>query len=274
MIDKKTVLSTGIIGGGNMGEAIIKGLLTQEADLYCFDTNKERAAYLESEYSITSVHSLTDIVSRCKVLVLAVKPNQIKGVLEKIAPSLDKKSLLISVAAGVPLSFLKAHLCGHSNVIRVMPNTPCLVLEGASVLACEGEGAKESLHIAKEMFERLGKVLILDENLMDAVTGLSGSGPAFVFLAIDAMASGGVKMGLPRKDALLLAAQTVLGAANMVLTTGVHPEELRDRVSSPGGTTIAGIHQLEKGHFRSTIMNAVETAANRSKELGRRLKTD
>jgi len=264
--------SIGILGGGNMGEAIIKGLTKSRMELHCFDINKKRLEYLKKEYNIIEQSTPGELVSNCDVLILAVKPAQAKDVLSGISKAVNERSsLLISIAAGLSLEFLQKHLDGYSNIIRVMPNTPCLVLEGASVLAQHSDVNKADMEFASEIFGSLGKVLVLDEALLDAVTGLSGSGPAYIFLAIDAMASGGVKMGLSRQDSIMLAAQTVLGAAKMVLETGIHPEELRDRVSSPAGTTIAGIHTLERSGFRSALMDAVESATQRSKELGRRL---
>jgi len=262
----------GILGGGNMGEAIIKGLANSHIERHCFDINKKRLEYLEKEYNVTVHSTAEELVLKCGVVILAVKPAQVQDVLSGISKAVNEcSSLLISIAAGVPLAFLQKHLEGHTNIMRVMPNTPCLVLEGASVLAQHSDVDRADMEFATEIFENLGKVLVLDESLLDAVTGLSGSGPAYVFLAIDAMASGGVKMGLSRQDATMLAAQTVLGAAKMVLETGLHPEDLRDRVSSPAGTTIAGIHTLERSGFRSALMDAVESATLRSKELGRRL---
>jgi len=262
----------GILGGGNMGEAIIKGLADSCMELHCFDVNKKRLEYLKEEYNITAHLKPDELVLKCEVVILAVKPAQVQDALIGVSKAVNKSSsLLISIAAGVPLAFLQKHLDGYTNIIRVMPNTPCLVLEGASVLAQHSDVGSEDMEFVTAIFENLGKVLVLDESLLDAVTGLSGSGPAYVFLAIDAMASGGVKMGLSRQDATVLAAQTVLGAAKMVLETGLHPGELRDRVSSPAGTTIAGIHSLERSAFRSALMDAVETATLRSKELGRRL---
>ncbi len=258
-----------------MGEAIIKGLMSSgniaKENLHCFDINRESLTRLSKEYGIVTWESEELLAKACDAIIIAVKPGQVKQVLSRISDILRDNSVIISIAAGISIEFIQANLSGFENVIRVMPNTPCLVGEGAFVLACARSVSAEDEEFTKTVFHSLGTVLILDESLMDAVTGLSGSGPAFVFLAIDAMASGGVKMGLGRKDALNLAAQTVFGAAKMVLDTGLHPEELRDRVSSPGGTTIAGIHSLEKSGFRSALMDAVETASLRSKELGRRL---
>jgi len=177
--------------------------------------------------------------------------------------------LLISIAAGVTIQAIMNQAPGARRVIRAMPNMPALVREGMTALAWSGALAEEDKAIARAVFQAVGRVIPIEERLMDAVTGLSGSGPAYVFQAIEALADGGVKMGLPRQTAEILAAQTVLGAAKMVLESGDHPAKLKDRVASPGGTTIAGLHRLEEGRFRATLMAAVEAATKRSQELAR-----
>ena len=201
------------------------------------------------------------------VVVLAVKPQVTAEVLKEIGDVLTKR-LVISVVAGVRLGRI-IEACGpQARVIRAMPNTPAMVGEGMTALAI-GLGVEESeVRCARQIFESVGRVVRVDERFMDAVTGLSGSGPAYVFLMIEAMADGGVKMGLPRETASLLAAQTVLGAARMVLETGQHPASLKDQVASPGGTTIAGLHRLEQGGLRGLLIDAVEAAVKRSQELG------
>ena len=202
------------------------------------------------------------------VIILAVKPQIMGAVLKEIAPVVDDGKLLISIAAGVATKKLREHLGKTARLIRVMPNTPALVLEGVTAVA-RAEGLKPGdLEAAQELFGAVGRVVVLDEGAMDAVTGLSGSGPAYVAIAIEALADGGVKMGLDRATATLLAAQTVLGSARLILETGVHPAQLKDMVSSPGGTTIAGIAALEDGGFRRALMQAVERATLRSRELG------
>jgi pyrroline-5-carboxylate reductase len=190
------------------------------------------------------------------------------GVLHEIGADLGRP-LVISIAAGVTIRSIGEQASGARRIVRAMPNTPALVREGMTALAF-GEGISEDdKGVARTVFEAVGRVVPVEERLMDAVTGLSGSGPAYVFQAIEALADGGVKMGLPRQTAELLAAQTVLGAAKLVLESGEHPAKLKDRVASPGGTTIAGLHQLEQGGFRATLMGAVEAATKRSQELGR-----
>jgi pyrroline-5-carboxylate reductase len=188
-------------------------------------------------------------------------------VLDEIAPASSNK-LLISVAAGVSTSQIRRHLPPDARMIRVMPNTPALVLEGATAIAlAEGLGNGD-LDMARQIFEAVGRVVILEEEMMDAVTGLSGSGPAYIALVVEALADGGVRVGLDRKTAMTLATQTVLGSARLLIDTGMHPGQLKDMVSSPGGTTITGIHTLETGGLRRTLIDAVERATQRSRELG------
>ena len=198
---------------------------------------------------------------------MAVKPQSLETALREIAPVLGGK-LVISIAAGISIGRLARLVPSDARIIRVMPNAPALVREGMSVLAFGPGVTEEDVRFARTLFDAVGRVLVVEERLMDVVTGLSGSGPAYVCLVIEAMADGGVKMGLPRAVAELLAVQTVLGSARMLLETGEHPARLKDRVTSPGGTTIAGLHQLERGGLRATLMAAVEAATKRSKELG------
>jgi pyrroline-5-carboxylate reductase len=198
-----------------------------------------------------------------------VKPQIMAAVLAEIAPFVTPHHLLISIAAGVATATIRAGLGKDARIIRVMPNTPALVQQGAAALA-KGKGLQpDDLETASEIFGAVGRVVVLDEELMDAVTGLSGSGPAYVAIVIEALADGGVKMGLDRVTAMTLATQTVLGAARLIAETGVHPGALKDMVSSPGGTTIAGIAALEEGGIRTTFIRAVERATLRSRELGR-----
>jgi pyrroline-5-carboxylate reductase len=190
-------------------------------------------------------------------------------VLKEIAPAVTRKKLLISVAAGVSTAKIRTVLHKDARLIRVMPNTPALVLQGAAAIA-KGKGLeRDDLATAQEIFGAVGRAVVLDEELMDAVTGLSGSGPAYVAIVIESLADGGVKMGLDRATAMTLATQTVLGAAQLLLETGLHPGALKDMVASPGGTTIAGISALEEGGIRTTFIRAVERATQRSRELGR-----
>ncbi|RMF89597.1 MAG: pyrroline-5-carboxylate reductase [Nitrospinota bacterium] len=260
------------IGGGNMAEALIKGVreaeLVKAEQILVTDLIEKRRDYLQARYHVEPVLENRQAVSRADIVILAVKPQDIEVVLQEIQPAVTDRHLLVSIAAGVPLAKIHQHLQKPVRSIRVMPNTPALVQSGAAAL-CRGEHATlEDLRMAQAIFDAVGKTVVVSEYLMDAVTGLSGSGPAYVFVLIEALADAGVKVGLPRDVALTLATQTVLGSAKMVLETGEHPGRLKDRVTSPGGTTISGLHALERGRFRATIMDAVEAATNRSRELG------
>jgi len=197
-----------------------------------------------------------------------VKPQILPAVLAEVAPALKPGALLISVAAGVPVAVIERLVPAGTRVVRTMPNTPALVGAGATAIAAGGHATAADLEVAKRLFDAVGMTVILDEEQLDAVTGLSGSGPAYVFLIIEALSDAGVKMGLSRYNALALAAQTVHGAAKLLIETGEHPGRLKDMVTSPGGTAIAGIATLEAGGLRTTLINAVEAATSRSRELG------
>jgi pyrroline-5-carboxylate reductase len=268
--DKKV----GFLGAGNMGEAMIKGLvqagLVPAASISATDARPDRLEQIARQYGIHAAGDNRALVSASDVVILAVKPQVMGAVLREIAPAVDGRSLLISVAAGMATHTLREFLGRPARLIRVMPNTPALVLEGATAIArAEGLDAGD-LDVARELFGAVGRVVVLDEDHLDAVTGLSGSGPAYVAIAIEALADGGVKMGLDRATAMTLAAQTVLGSARLILETGTHPAQLKDMVASPGGTTIAGIAALEDGGLRRALISAVERATLRSKELGRK----
>ncbi len=268
-IDKKVAF----LGGGNMAEALIKGLIAAGAarpdQILVSDVSADRLEHLRKTYGIMIQKSNQDAVREAGIILLSVKPQVIDKVLEEIAPVVDNKKLVISIAAGIGIVKVEKALKDGSRVVRVMPNTPALVLAGAAALAGGKNATAEDLSLAQSIFNSVGRSVVVEEKLMDAVTGLSGSGPAYVFMIIDALSDAGVKAGLPRPLALELAAQTVYGSAKMVLETKEHPGKLRDMVTSPGGTTIEGLHALEKGKLRATLMNAVEAATARSRELGK-----
>jgi pyrroline-5-carboxylate reductase len=262
-----------VIGAGNMGEALLAGLLAdgaaQASGLWATDVESERLTSLGSRYGIRTGSDNQAAAAWADVLVLAVKPQTMNRVLEELKDILPPHTLVISVATGISLARIAVALGGNRKLVRVMTNTPVLVRAGATALAISPSVSLEDRALAIRMFEAVGKVIVVEEHLMDAVTGLSGSGPAYVFQVIEALADGGVKMGLPRETALSLAAQTVFGAAKLLLETNEHPGRLKDKVASPGGTTIAGLHALEAGGVRAAFMDAVEAATKRAEELGR-----
>jgi len=264
----------GFIGGGNMAEAMIRGLLKAQLlgpqEILASDVTAERLTYLQQTFGIRTSRDNAEVAGKADIVLFAVKPQIMSPVLDGLLDVITEEKLLISIAAGISTRLIAEKFPGKVRVIRVMPNTPALVLEAASALAPGAAATPEDLELAKRLFAAVGKVVVVEETLMDAVTGLSGSGPAYIFLIIEALSDAGVKVGLSRKVAQLLAAQTVLGAARMVLETHKHPGELKDMVTSPGGTAIAGLHTLEAGGLRTTLINAVEAATRRSMELGRK----
>jgi pyrroline-5-carboxylate reductase len=259
----------GFVGGGNMGEALIRGLVggkvVRPADLWVSEPDAARRARLVKGYHVRAAADSADLTRRCGVIVLAVKPQLMGAVLEGIAPAAGRAKLVISIAAGVPLAVIEGAL--KARVVRTMPNTPALVGEGATAIAWGRGVTAADKNLVRRLFGAVGTTVEVAEGLMDAVTGLSGSGPAYVYTVIQALADGGVEAGLPRATALQLAAQTVLGAAQMVLATGAHPHQLRDQVASPGGTTIHGHAELEERGVPGAFMAAVRAAAARSREL-------
>lgn len=262
-----------IIGGGKMGEALIGGIVAggvfSSADVTVTDVVPDRLTYLKDKYGVNATAENTKAVKGAQIVILAVKPQSMPGVLKELSAFIDKTKLVISIAAGITIPFLEERLKKGSRVIRAMPNTPALIGEGAAALAPGGNISEDDLAVAREIFEAVGTTVVVDEALMDAVTGLSGSGPAYGFVIMDALSDAGVLMGLSRDIARKLAAQTLLGAAKLYLTTGKHPAELRDMVTSPGGTTIAGLKALEQGGLRAALISAVEAATLRAKELGK-----
>ena len=266
----------GFIGGGNMAEALIKGLLSasfiEAKSLLVSDVSAERLEYLHKEYHVKVTDDNCELAKKCDIILLAVKPQAMKTVSEGIAEWVDDKTLVISVAAGVPIKTIAEHLSPDGSkklaVVRTMPNTPALVLEGVTALAVNGNVSAGDLKVAHRIFEAVGKTVDVSESHLDAVTGLSGSGPAYIFMIIEALSDAGVKMGLARDVSNILTLQTILGSAKLALESGKHPGELKDQVTSPGGTTMSGLHALEKGGLRTTLMNAVEAATKRSQVLG------
>jgi pyrroline-5-carboxylate reductase len=265
----------GFLGGGNMAAALIKGLLHGKVvppeRILVSDVKAERLEQLHAAHGIRTTLDNHALLRESDVVVLAVKPQVIDRVLSEIGADVRGDQLVVSVAAGVPVEALEGRLPAGARVVRAMPNTPATVQAGATAIAGGAHAVADDLRVARELFEAVGRVVELEEGLLDAVTGLSGSGPAYVMLIIEALADGGVKVGLHRDTALLLAAQTVYGSARLLLETGEHPGRLKDMVTSPGGTAIAGLHTLESGALRKTLIDAVECATKRSAELGEQM---
>jgi len=261
-----------VIGGGNMGEALAGGLVsagyTSKDRIILAEPLSDRRKYLNSKGFETVAEGPEAVVGSVSVL-FAVKPQDLGVVLGQLKKKVTTDHLLVSVVAGAPTSRYTEAFGDSFRIIRVMPNTPALVGSGAAGVCAGGSATREDLSAVLTMLESVGCAVEIPESLMDAVTGLSGSGPAYVFQFIEALADGGVRAGLPRDKALLLAAQTVMGSAQMVLELNEHPARLKDLVASPGGTTIAGLHALEVGGLRAAVINAVVAAADRSKEMGK-----
>lgn len=267
-------LAVGFLGAGQMATALAVGW----AKAGLLDAPNSRAAdpYPDARAKFTAATGVAagdvnrDIIGACDVVILAVKPQVLPDVLAEVKPAVRPSHLFVSIAAGVTLKTLSDTLGASTRLVRVMPNTPCLVGASASGFSPGASATPDDAALVERLFGAVGVAHRVPEHLLDAVTGLSGSGPAFVYLFIEALADGGVKCGLPRSVAQALAAQTVLGAAQMVLQTGQHPGALKDAVASPGGTTIAGLHALEKAAFRAAAMDAVEAASKRAQELGQK----
>lgn len=262
----------GFIGAGNMAEALIRGLVNGKhiaADRVAASApRKERLDELKAQYGITTT-SDNKVVAKNQIVVLSVKPQIMDKLLREVGEHIRPGTLVISIAAGVDTETIEAAVPDGVRVVRAMPNTPALVGAGATAVSAGRHASEEDLAHAKALFDAVGITVVLDESHLDAVTGLSGSGPAYIFLILEALADAGVKVGLSRRNAQRLAAQTVMGSAKLLLDTDEHPGRLKDMVTSPGGTAIAGLHTLEEGGLRTTLINAVETATKRARELGR-----
>jgi pyrroline-5-carboxylate reductase len=273
-----TELRIGFLGAGKMATALGKGFvnagLARAEHLLASDPVEGARQSFAKEVGAKATASNAEVLQFARVLVLAVKPDQVKDVLGGIQKQFTEEHLLISIAAGVPIAKLEERLGAggtapsRPRVIRVMPNTPALVGASASAYALGAGARREDGELAKRLLSAVGVAFEVKESLLDAVTGLSGSGPAYVYMVIEALSDGGVAAGLPRDVATQLAAQTVFGSAKMVLETGLHPGVLKDMVTSPGGTTIEGLHELEKGGLRAALISAVRAATEKSRKLG------
>ena len=266
--------SIAFIGAGSMASALIRGLITRGGispeRITASDVSRAQLDKLAREFGIRTEEDNAKAAQTADVIVLAVKPQVMDSVLDGLASAAGAHQLVLSIAAGITAQHIAQKLPLGPRIIRVMPNTPALIGEGAACLAAGPNATRDDMALALELFRSVGTAAEVGEHLMDAVTGLSGSGPAYVFLIIEALADAGVKAGLPRKTAQDLAVQTLIGSARMVQATGLHPAQLKDQVTSPGGTTIAGMQALEAGGVRSALYDAVEKAAERSRELGQK----
>jgi len=262
----------GFIGAGNMAEALIRGLVRgghiPAVHVLASAPRRPRLDALRAAYGIDVTLDNREVAAAAEILVLSVKPQILPKVLREIADQVRPNALAISIAAGVGTEAIETALGETVRVVRAMPNVPATVGAGATAIAAGSRAGEADLDTARAIFDAVGITVALDEGHLDAVTGLSGSGPAYIFLILEALADAGVKVGLSRRDAQRLAAQTVMGSAKMLLDTDEHPGKLKDMVTSPGGTAIAGLHTLEQGGLRTTLINAVETATKRARELG------
>ncbi|MHB9035375.1 MAG: pyrroline-5-carboxylate reductase [Armatimonadota bacterium] len=260
-----------IIGAGAMGSAFAKGVisagLVQPERVTMTDVDKARLDYVAGEWGVNVSQSHANAMANSDIVLLGVKPGVLLDILPELSEAVREGHLIISIAAGVRLESIESTLPRGTAVIRAMPNTPCQIGMGAIGFSRGRSVNDEQVAIAKQLFDAVGLSFEVPEKLLNAVTGLSGSGPAYVYVMIEALSDAGVRVGLPRNVALALAAQTVLGSAKMVLETGEHPMRLKDQVTSPGGTTIAGIDALDRFGFRTALMEAVKAATKRSEEL-------
>jgi pyrroline-5-carboxylate reductase len=261
----------GFIGAGNMGEALLKGLLNTKAarpeQILVSARRPERVQELVRAYGVRGGEN-GDVARDSDVVVLCVKPQILDQVLRGISADVSREKLIVSIAAGVPIAAIERRMHPPMRIVRAMPNTPATVGAAATALALGEHATEADLATARTIFDSVGLTVLLEESQLDAVTGLSGSGPAYLFLIIEALADAGVKVGLSRRASMQLAAQTVLGSAKLLIESGQHPGMLKDGVTSPGGTAIAGLHTLEAGGLRRTLIDAVEAASARAEELG------
>ena len=272
MSKSKSVPKVALIGAGKMGEGIVAGLLKSgqytPEQIKAYEIIADRAKYMTKKYKIECVSDAKKAAAFADINIIAVKPADVGKVLDAVAPALKPGKILVSIAAGVTLDFYRKRLPKHVPVIRVMPNMAVLVREGMVTFCPSDNVTKDQLKIATDMLGLLGLVRRLDEKYLNLATGLVGSGPAYIYLIIDALADAGLRLGLPKDVSTVLAAQTTLGAAKMVIETGEHPAKLKDMVVTPAGTTIEGLLELEKGNIKAALIMAVTRAAERAKELG------
>jgi len=268
-----SIKKIGIIGAGKMGEALISGLLKSKSfspqDISSSEILEKRRKYITDTYHIECIDDIKKVVKSSDLIIVAVKPYDLRNALEIVGKAMTHDKSLVSIAAGIKLEYIRKSLPENTHVIRVMPNIACFVREGMMAICPSENTPKEKVEAVRQILGLLGRTIILDEKYFDAVTGLVGSGPAYIYLIIEALSDAGVKLGLPKDVSTTLVAQTVLGAGKMVLETGEHPAKLKDMVVTPAGTTIEGLLELEKGRIRSTLIDAVVRASERAKELSK-----
>lgn len=261
----------GIIGVGKIGSGLLKRLICtntiEKNKIIIYDVDEERLKERSHKYDVESARNNLELVKASKFILIAVIPQVINKVLHEIGSIITEQQTVISIAAGISLNHINSFIDKDIGLVRVMTNTPALIGAAATAIAYNKKVNEQELEFAKKIFNAVGLVVELEEKHLDAVTGLSGSGPAYIFIIIESLADGGVKMGLPRDIAQKLAAQTVLGAAKLLIETNKHPGELKDMVATPGGTTIAAIHEIESAKLRATLISAVEVATLKSKSL-------
>lgn len=271
----KIKITVGFIGGGNMAEAMIQGLIASKtitpSACWVSDIIEERLSYLKKTYGVKAVPDTPQVIRSSQAIILAVKPQNVDQALAALSPVWTSDKILISIAAGVPTVYLSRFFPKAPKIIRVMPNTPALVLSGISALSKNAVAEEKDLALAESLFKAIGETVRVEETQLDAVTGLSGSGPAYIFHILEGLTDGGLKMGLPRAIAQKLAVQTVWGSSQMAKQKGWPLSQLKEMVTSPAGTTIQGLHVMEKAGLHGILMDAVEAATNRSKELGETL---
>jgi pyrroline-5-carboxylate reductase len=257
-----------VIGAGKMGEAIIAGLLKSEAfspqNIRIFEIAKNRREYITKTYDVQAVDREEEAVAFGDIILIAVKPGVVGKVLDQIKNAVSSEKVIVSIAAGVTIEYLKEHVPSSVPVIRVMPNLACSVREAMMVICPSENTTDEQLNTVTNVLNSIGKVMKLEEKYLNLATGLVGSGPAYIFLVIEALADAGVRLGLPKEISITLAAQTTLGAAKMVVETGEHPAKLKDMVATPAGTTVEGLFALEQGKLRATLISAVTEAAKKA----------
>jgi pyrroline-5-carboxylate reductase len=264
----------GFIGCGNMAQAIIGGILSSNlvdnTNIMASNPTNNKLEHVKKQYNILTTNNNIDVANFSDILFLAIKPNKYKDVISEIRDYVKQDVVIVSIAAGISIEFIEKHLVRDIKVVRTMPNTPCLVKEGMSAISFNSNVNYEEKSIILSIFESFGKAEIIDENLMDIIPAVSGSSPAYVYILIEALADGAVLQGMPRSQAYKFASQAVLGAAKTVLETGEHPGSLKDKVCSPGGTTIEAVYELEKNSFRASIISAMQSCTKKAMEMSKK----